>query len=470
MTHHRDGDWKTNNADSGDISVVIPVFNNAEFVEQALQSVFDQNHCRTEIIVVDDGSTDQTSEILAKYSERIKVIRQSNAGSAVARNVGLQEATHDYVAFLDADDWFLPDKLCKQAKILNGNPRIGAVHSGWKTADAEGTITREVQPWINAPRLNLDTWLMRKPVALGAMLFRRHWLQDVGGFDPELRMSQDVDLMLRLSLAGCRFEWQRASTLCYRHHTTSTIHSDGVGQVKYATMVLDKFYANRLVPAPVKRKERLVRYYSYTWLAWHLFNTGNANAVAGQLQRTLPYSRYDFRRTVHDWLYHLTEWTAPQDADFEDLREIIPRLVAIGDEAPSVPPNLADQLDWWLTVWWHYLQQNDAEASRRLHANPTPAPLLDQINFYLRTGISPAHPDAVDRFCQDALAAGQITSTDRYKATELYVTLCGRALYAGDLRIACQSLLRALRYGWHPKAWLPAFRSAQALLGELRTT
>ncbi|WDQ17785.1 glycosyltransferase family 2 protein [Rhodopirellula sp. P2] len=454
------------------ISVVIPVFNNAAYIEQALQSVFDQNVGNTEIIVVDDGSTDETAEVLAKFSDRIGIIRQSNSGSAVARNVGLRETTGDYVAFLDADDWFLPGKFAHQTEILDANPDLGAVHSGWKITDKNGVVTKVIEPWIDAPELDLNTWLVFKPAKLGAMLFRRDWLQKVGGFDPELLQSQDVDLLLRLSLAGCTFQWQKSPTLCYRRHRFSIIRRNGLGQVKYATMVLDKFYSNPLVPSEIKRHERSVRYYSSMWLAWHLFHIENVTAATNQLQQTRSHSKGDLRRTAHDCLYHFTSWTQSAGSDPEDVRSMIDPLGTLGDENSSDPAELTTSLHWWLSVWWHYLSENSPNAASQLqHAPPLdPDQLLKQVGFYLRTGTVPAPVQTIDRFWNDAMATGCFKSTEQHRVTELYVTLCGRALYSGDLRIAWRALLRTIRFGWHPKAWPGIVRTIKSLLVELQNS
>ncbi|MEO9591734.1 glycosyltransferase family 2 protein [Rhodopirellula bahusiensis] len=452
------------------ISVVIPVFNNAAYIEQALQSVFDQNADRIEIIVVDDGSTDGTAEVLAKFSDRIQLIRQSNSGSAAARNAGLRETTGDYVAFLDADDWFLPGKFSQQTEILDANPDLGAVHSGWKITDAEGTVTKVIEPWIDAPKLDLNTWLVYKPAKLGAMLFRREWLQKVDGFDPELRQSQDVDLLLRLSLAGCTFQWQKAATLCYRRHPFSTIRRNGSGQVKYATMVLDKFYSNPSVPSSIRCNERSVRYYSSMWLAWHLFHIGNADDAAQQLQRTQSYSRNDRQYTAHDCLHHFASWTEAAGSDPEDVHQMIGAFETLGDGDMSAANKLTTSLQWWLSVWRHYLSEESPNAESQLKHSPPldPDQLLEQVSFYLRTGKVPAPVQTVDRFWIDAMSTERFQSTEQHRATELYMTLFGRALYSGDWQIALRALFRTMRFGWHPKAWPGIVRTTRSLLMELK--
>ncbi len=454
------------------ISVVIPAFNNAAFIEQALQSVFDQNVGNTEIIVVDDGSTDNTAEVLARFSDRIQVIRQSNSGSAVARNVGLCESTGDYVAFLDADDWFLPGKFVHQSEILDANPDLGAVHSGWNITDENGAVTKVIEPWIDAPELDLNTWLVHKPAKLGSMLFRRNWLERVGGFDPELLQSQDVDLLLRLSLAGCTFQWQKASTLCYRQHSFSTIRRNGLDQVKYATIVLDKFYRNPLVPTAIKRNERSVRYYSSMWLAWHLFHIENTEAAAQQLHRTRSYSRNDGRRIAHDCLYHFASWTEAAGSDPEEVRKMIGAFGTLGDESQLDSNELTASLHWWISVWRHYLSERSPNAKSQLNNSPPLdlGPLLVQVGFYLRTSTVPTPVQTVDRFWKDAMSTGRFQSTEQHRAAELYMTLCGRAVYSGDWRIASRALLRTIQFGWHPKAWPGIVRTIKSLLTELQNS
>ena len=108
------------------ISVIIPVFNGEEFLERAIQSVLDQDLQPDELIVVDDGSTDQTASIARRYP-KIKYIYQANQGPPAARNHGLEKAKGELIAFLDADDQWLPQKLSQQVAFLQSNPAIGYV-------------------------------------------------------------------------------------------------------------------------------------------------------------------------------------------------------------------------------------------------------------------------------------------------------------------------------------------------------
>src|SRR5439155_1711594 len=113
------------------VSVIVPCHNGARFLAEALDSALAQTHPATEVIVVDDGSVDDTPAVLTRYAGRVRLLRQSrNRGPSAARNVGLRVARGEYIAFLDADDRFLPDKVARQAAVLDARPEVGLVYSG----------------------------------------------------------------------------------------------------------------------------------------------------------------------------------------------------------------------------------------------------------------------------------------------------------------------------------------------------
>jgi glycosyltransferase involved in cell wall biosynthesis len=120
------------------VSVVIPTYNSAHYIEEALESVVDQSFKDFEIIVIDDGSTDGTGEVLKKYGDRIISLFQDNSGCANARNRGIRIALGKYIAFLDADDLWMPAKLEKQVAIFNKNENLGMVTTGVYSFDVKG--------------------------------------------------------------------------------------------------------------------------------------------------------------------------------------------------------------------------------------------------------------------------------------------------------------------------------------------
>jgi len=109
------------------VSIIVPVFNSSAYVAVALRSALEQDYENKEIIVVDDGSTDSTPEILKTFREQIVVLTQVNAGPGAARNRGLKHARGTYIAFLDADDFWVPGKLRLQIEYLEQKPEIGAL-------------------------------------------------------------------------------------------------------------------------------------------------------------------------------------------------------------------------------------------------------------------------------------------------------------------------------------------------------
>lgn len=190
------------------VSVIIPAFNAAACIAETIQSVQAQNWDRLEMIVVDDGSTDDTAEVvchLAKRDRRIRLIRQPNQGVAAARNRAIAEAKGEYVAPLDADDLWHPDKLRRQVERLEeAGPDVGLVYCWWDVVDESGRRLARSYPWA------LEGELADVHVALNFIgnasvpLIRRSCLDELGMYDPSLRAQggegcEDWDLSLRIS-------------------------------------------------------------------------------------------------------------------------------------------------------------------------------------------------------------------------------------------------------------------------------
>ncbi|MGL6283264.1 MAG: glycosyltransferase family 2 protein, partial [Microcoleaceae cyanobacterium] len=211
------------------VSVIIPVYHSANYISEALDSVLSQTYHDYEIIVVNDGSTDNICEVLSPYENKINYFYQENQGSAVARNLGIAKAKGELIAFLDADDfWLLLNKLDEQVNYLLKDSSLGSVHTGWRVMDGNGRKVIDVEPWYSMPEINLVSWLMYKPIRLSGMIIRQSWLVKVGGFDGDLRQSHDVDLMLRLALLGCSAIWWPAVAVGYRRYAGNTTRNTRV--------------------------------------------------------------------------------------------------------------------------------------------------------------------------------------------------------------------------------------------------
>lgn len=180
------------------VSVIIPTFNSAHLVGQAIKSVLEQTYSDFELIVVDDGSKDKTGEVLASFGDRIRVITQENKGVAVARNVGIENATGEYIAFLDADDVWLPSKLDLQVKLLQQNPEVSIIYGDAYMADENGQIFNSI---IARHRGRILATLLQKNVVgnPSLVILRKACFSEVGLFDPQFKTLEDWDMWLRLA-------------------------------------------------------------------------------------------------------------------------------------------------------------------------------------------------------------------------------------------------------------------------------
>ena len=184
------------------ISVVIPAYNQARYVAEAIDSALAQLRKPLEVIVVDDGSTDETPAVLQRYGAPVRVIRQRNAGIGAARNAGVAAARGDYVAFLDADDVWHPRKLFLQMLRFDRDPQLGLVHCGaeWfddATGRPLGIDLAGGEGWIAADLLRFE----RAVIAAGwsTPLLPRRVLEEAGGFDVRLPSAEDWDLFVRVA-------------------------------------------------------------------------------------------------------------------------------------------------------------------------------------------------------------------------------------------------------------------------------
>jgi glycosyltransferase involved in cell wall biosynthesis len=223
------------------LSVIIPTFNRADYLGSSIDSVLAQDLSEIEVIVVDDGSTDDTASVIEPYLSRIRYIRTSNNGPAIARNIGMRAATGKYVSYLDDDDLYYPFKSRIQCAVLDAHPEIGMVYSDFSAFDDNGyfderhlreyhksaylrggltydSIFDEILPLSNyadamtpadAKRLdrdnrnvyfgnNFDRYLMNTIVFTNSMVFRREVLEVVGEQETKFHMFHDLEFALRI--------------------------------------------------------------------------------------------------------------------------------------------------------------------------------------------------------------------------------------------------------------------------------
>lgn len=180
------------------VSVIIPSYNHAGFVGGTIESVLGQTHRRYEIIVVDDGSTDNSLEVIARYPG-LHCISQKNQGVAAARNRGLRESTGDYVVFLDSDDRLLPEALEVGVNCLNAYPEYGFVAGRCNHIAIDGSFLRPARPPSDEKDFYLRLLVHDSPRCPAVVMFRCSVFESVGGFNASdsIRGAEDYDLYLR---------------------------------------------------------------------------------------------------------------------------------------------------------------------------------------------------------------------------------------------------------------------------------
>ncbi|MDE3019828.1 MAG: glycosyltransferase family 2 protein [Nitrospirota bacterium] len=184
------------------VSVVIPVFNGAPFVGLAVASVQAQTVRDVEVLVVDDGSTDGTQAVLADLQRTAGItwFQQDHGGPARSRNRGLAEARGEFVALLDCDDVWLPDKLAAQLDVMRDHPAVGVVHTDFESVDERGTVLETVRARHSGEPL-VQAFCGGHVALPSTLLIRRTVLDKVGVLNPELYGSEDSDLTIRLYAA-----------------------------------------------------------------------------------------------------------------------------------------------------------------------------------------------------------------------------------------------------------------------------
>ncbi|MEM7312308.1 MAG: glycosyltransferase [Planctomycetota bacterium] len=181
-------------------SAIIPAYNVDNSIRRCLESVLAQTYDDVEIIVVDDGSTDDTAEIVQSFGDQVRFIQQENSGQSVARNRGIESSTGDFIGFLDADDYWEPEFFEQTIGFLNSHPDLDAVLTAW-TKIVDTSRSEVVPPLMDrdqpADGFEIDSfykfWVEQNHIQTGAILLRRSLVERGGLMLPELRVSQDLE-------------------------------------------------------------------------------------------------------------------------------------------------------------------------------------------------------------------------------------------------------------------------------------
>lgn len=287
-------------------SVVIPVYNGAATIGRALDSVLAQTYPAQEILVIDDGSTDQTETVVRAYGSAVRYVRQANAGPSAARNHGVDLAQGDWIAFLDADDWYYPERLRLHAELIVTQPGLDFVVGNFDYRDAEGQLMHSSMSVSALGRRLFAAHGAQGTAVLGVqeigdyiaeqfsdtrmLSVPRQTFLVLGGFPTALRICEDVVFLLHLCARS-----QRAGVTCtpgavYLVHEQGLIRSDRLRaqtETVRALRTLDKEIAR--APDPVRAAWCLLVKRAHHNLAYYLAKQGQRAAAARSLARSFLF-------------------------------------------------------------------------------------------------------------------------------------------------------------------------------------
>jgi peptidoglycan/xylan/chitin deacetylase (PgdA/CDA1 family) len=225
------------------VSVIIPAHNAAVTIAETLDSLCAQTYADWEAIVVDDGSSDATADVVGSYTARdarIQLICQPQAGVSEARNAGVRLARFDWLLFLDSDDWILPEYLDRMTAVLEADPTLDAVHCGWNRVAGDGSLL--AAQFCPASADLFPVFARTCAVTIHACIVRRSLVQAVGEFDSSLRVGEDWDLWLRIARAGARFGALPDALARYRMRSGSA-SSNATVLLEQTLVVLERGHA-----------------------------------------------------------------------------------------------------------------------------------------------------------------------------------------------------------------------------------
>ena len=285
------------------VSIIIPAYNCSKVITKTLVSVYEQTYQNWEIIIIDDGSTDDTKSALETHMDRIRYFYQENKGTAAARNAGVRRANGGLIAFLDNDDLWLPDKIALQVQAMQENPNIGLVFTDGKLFDENGIlknslINERIQSWIDQNKDEdphvVKGWIARELffgniiASATSVLLRKESIESVGGFDEQISIADDYDIWLRIAqhypvvlIYLPLYMWR------YREDSASGPKENrGYVWKKAALPVLEKNLF--IAPKEMRKEVRLSLSRKYWECGWVDFS-----------QNRLPESRKMFLRSLH---------------------------------------------------------------------------------------------------------------------------------------------------------------------------
>lgn len=261
------------------VSVVIPSYNRAHLIGESIQSVLDQTYQDFELIVVDDGSSDNTEDVVRGFNDsRISYTYQDNKGISAARNAGIRKARGRYFAFLDSDDFWFRELLDLEVPILEENPNVGLVYAKAQAIDVDGELKGQISGALQKyPGQTLKSALYGNFVCIQTAIMRRECFDRVGLFDETLKARVDYDLWIRMA-KHYHFAYLNKVLAHFRIHTGGYTHSKSehfadvcAGRIR----VLDKAFSDPDLSHEIRAVEPLAYRNAYLDIALGWLSAGN---------------------------------------------------------------------------------------------------------------------------------------------------------------------------------------------------
>lgn len=332
------------------VSIIIPTYNCAQYIVQTIESVFAQAYQDYELIVIDDGSTDNTREVLVPYLDRLIYLYQANQGESVARNVGIQHTRGEYIAFLDSDDWWLPGKLAKQVAALDAHPDVVLTYGYVFVVDNAGNRIafrgqQQHGDGVQGKALVFERLVVSNFITNpNSVMVRRNALMKTQLFDIDIEWGEDWQLWLQMALQGS-FLFLPEELACYRMRRPGRrLEIESSAEfVQQNELILDRTFAqvaqiSAAQQAIVGLRDRLMSIkpaaYRELYLRSALYNVeaGDLNAAANYLQRALKADPQINFAPLADQVAHIGFRIAGEQHDFAKGAQFVERFF---DHAPA---------------------------------------------------------------------------------------------------------------------------------------
>jgi glycosyltransferase involved in cell wall biosynthesis len=277
---------------SGKVSIIVPTYNREKFIKRALDSVIEQTYQNFEVLVIDDGSTDNTRDVVKSYGERVCYFYQENKGIAGARNAGIKESSGDYIAFLDSDDYWMHGKLERQTALFREHSEYGLVASCCASVRLDGSYREKNRPgksgWVLKDLFNKNF------IRTSSAVIKKECLEKVGFFDEELKECEEYDLWLRIA-AQYPVGFINESLAVYVDNPEG-VSTDSLSGRLFRLKVLEKEYLKKKIPEKMYNR-RIAETCHY--IGRHYLKRGNREEGRSYLRRAQKLTPFYVKNFVY---------------------------------------------------------------------------------------------------------------------------------------------------------------------------